>query len=599
MNTLHKILTVCLIIILGLVAFQSDTQIAFSQDSSGSDPIATIQIEPDKITWHPLITYAEFILTVATPDGSIITKTFPSETIPTLTIDNLNEMMNSDGQYAYELRLTPLLDEETQASLAKVADDPDARAQLVAKLRGEGVLPVLTVFGGTFTVLDGFFVVPVEETSEASSLEPRPSGEITPNDVIHADDVIVTGSLCVGFDCLTDGSESFGFDTIKLKENNLRIFFDDTSSTAGFPANDWRIITNDSASGGVNYFAIEDSTGAKIPFKIMAGASNNALYVDQSGRIGLGTNTPVLNLHIKSGNTPSIRLEQDASSGWTAQTWDMAGNESNFFIRDTTNGSKLLFRIQPNAPANSLTIKSNGNIGFGTWSPAYEMELERTGQDATFAADRTDGATAIMSGGVNSVKIGSVTNNNVELVVNNSTVMTLNNQGNATLQGVLSEFSDVNAKENFASVNVEDVLSRLNEIQVMTWNYRGDESHTLHMGPTAQDFYSAYSLGADDQHIAPLDVNGVSIASIQALTKITTDQKNQITKLEADNNSLRQEVDSLESRLSALEQAASATDPIVASRATIQSILIALAVAGGLMLLLPAIYRRYLKELRD
>ena len=39
---------------------------------------------------------------------------------------------------------------------------------------------------------------------------------------------------------------SFGFDTIVLKENNLRIFFDDTSTSASFPRNDWRIIANDS-----------------------------------------------------------------------------------------------------------------------------------------------------------------------------------------------------------------------------------------------------------------------------------------------------------------------------------------------------------------
>ena len=69
-----------------------------------------------------------------------------------------------------------------------------------------------------------------------------------------------------------------------------------------------------------------------------------------AGRIGFGTATPVLDLHVVSGNTPALRLEQDGSSGFTAQTWDVAGNEAVFFIRDVTSGSRLPFKIQPGAP---------------------------------------------------------------------------------------------------------------------------------------------------------------------------------------------------------------------------------------------------------
>ncbi|MDM7930876.1 hypothetical protein [Tabrizicola sp.] len=71
-------------------------------------------------------------------------------------------------------------------------------------------------------------------------------------DQVIADDLIVTGSACVGFDCVNN--ENFGFDTLVLKENNLRIFFDDTSNSSSFPANDWRIVINDSANGGSSFF---------------------------------------------------------------------------------------------------------------------------------------------------------------------------------------------------------------------------------------------------------------------------------------------------------------------------------------------------------
>ena len=186
-------------------------------------------------------------------------------------------------------------------------------------------------------------------------------------DQVFNDDVIITGSLCVGFDC-TSGM-AFGFDTIVLKENNLRIFFDDTSTAASFPRNDWRLIANDSANGGASYFAIEDATAGRQVFKVEAGARSNALYVDDHGFLGLGTSTPSVSLEIVKGDTPTVRLHQDGSSGWPQQIWDVAGNEANFFVRDVTHGSTLPLRIRPSAPSSSIDIAANGNVGIGTGSP--------------------------------------------------------------------------------------------------------------------------------------------------------------------------------------------------------------------------------------
>src|SRR4051795_3020117 len=115
-------------------------------------------------------------------------------------------------------------------------------------------------------------------------------------DFVIADDLIVQGSACVGLDCV-DG-ESFGFDTIRLKENNTRIKFDDTSTSPGFPNNDWQLTANDSASGGLKKFSIENTTVATVPFTIVGAAPNNSLFVDDIGRVGLRTSTPGLNLHI-------------------------------------------------------------------------------------------------------------------------------------------------------------------------------------------------------------------------------------------------------------------------------------------------------------
>jgi hypothetical protein len=210
-------------------------------------------------------------------------------------------------------------------------------------------------------------------TTNATNLKP------VVNDQVIADDLIVQGSACVGLDCVN--GESFGFDTIRLKENNTRIKFDDTSTTSGCPANDWQLTAND-ACGGASKFSIEDITGTKVPFTITAGAATNSIFVDSTGRVGLRTSTPVLDLHISTSNTPAIRLEQTNAGGFTAQTWDVAGNEANFFVRDVTGGSRLPFRIRPGAPTSSIDIAASGFVGIGTASPSKLLHLSSSSGNA-------------------------------------------------------------------------------------------------------------------------------------------------------------------------------------------------------------------------
>jgi hypothetical protein len=88
-------------------------------------------------------------------------------------------------------------------------------------------------------------------------------------------------------------------------------------------------------------------------------------------------------IHTIDGDTPTLRLQQDGSSCFAPQTWDVAGNETNFFIRDVTNGSTLPFRIRPEAPTNSVFIDVDGNVGMGTSSPEVELHVLQSGTAAS------------------------------------------------------------------------------------------------------------------------------------------------------------------------------------------------------------------------
>lgn len=75
---------------------------------------------------------------------------------------------------------------------------------------------------------------------------------------------------------------------------------------------------------------------------------------------------------------------------------------------------------------------------------------------------------------------------------------------------------DVNIKENFANVLVADILNRVSELPVYTWNYIG-EGNIRHIGPTAQDFFKVFH-GASDKQIQVIDAIGVLLASVKELT---------------------------------------------------------------------------------
>ena len=194
---------------------------------------------------------------------------------------------------------------------------------------------------------------------------------------LFIDDVYIQGSECLGIDCV-DGS-AFGFITLWLRENNLRIRFEDTSNSSSFPSNDWELEANSSADGGTNHFAIVDVTGGKIPFKTIAGAPTNSLFIASSGRVGIGSGNPQTHLHILNGDTPTMRLEQDGSMGYVPKIWDMGGNESGFFIRDANIGT-IPFRILPGAQSSLLNISGSNRIGLGTTNPEAFLHMRESAQ---------------------------------------------------------------------------------------------------------------------------------------------------------------------------------------------------------------------------
>ena len=379
-------------------------------------PVADVMFGPGGITWMPTVNYARLVLNVARPDGTVFSKTFTAGSAPFIDLSGIYGEKPVDGRYSYELQAV-------SQHGPRVRKNPETAGMV--KERGPSYRPLVQT--GYFLVREGMIVT--SGTAEPGLNKSGDNLSRAMDEVIY-DDLIVDGSLCVGNDCYS--GLAFGFDTIVLMENNLRIYFDDTSNTSSFPNNDWRIICNDTTDGGGAYFALQDVSGGLTPFTIEAGAKTNSLYVDDDGQVGIGTSGPVFELHIKEGDTPSVRLHQSTAYGWPEQIWDVGGNETSFFVRDGTHAARLPFRIEPETPTSTLCLKSNGYVGVGTWSPDAQLHVEYAGP-TKLILENTSADKWTINSAANGLRINANDSSTI--------LFTLTDTGDLTIEGDITSSS--------------------------------------------------------------------------------------------------------------------------------------------------------------
>ena len=102
--------------------------------------------------------------------------------------------------------------------------------------------------------------------------------------------------------------------------------------------------------------------------------------------------------------------------------------------------------------------------------------------------------------------------------------------GVVTVNGTFNNYSDRAAKEHFVEIQPADLLAKVLNLPLTEWNYK-NEPATRHIGPTAQDFYTAFSIGTDERHIAPMDEGGVALAAIQGLNQKLNEKDAEIQDL--------------------------------------------------------------------
>lgn len=519
-----------------------------------NEPVGHMIATPATIEWQTAAAHDSVVLTVSGPNGFSMTKEFSGNAIV-----RLQDLGATNGTYTYDLRLVPRItgDVKHQLAVARAANDDAA----IARIQAAAGLNNPQYQSGAFSVANGAFVSPDLVESGANgkaaastmsvssgSSTTATSGRIAPPartmDVVTADDEIIQGSLCVGLDCVNN--ESFGFDTIRLKENNTRIHFQDTSTSTGFPNVNWQLTANDSNSGGANKFSIDDLTNSKTPFTVTAAAPTNSVFVASSGKVGFGNSSPGLNLHITATDTPAIRMEQTSGGGFTAQTWDIGANEANWFVRDLTGGSRLPFRIRPGAPTSSIDIAASGNVGIGTASPLAHFHSHQV-TDSNFYLQDSTPSFGVVGVTVQSVNDANTTlqpmfynasrhvfeNGNIGINVINPTNPIQHSSGAVlTAGGVWTNACSRVLKENITDLGADEAKAAFEKLAPVKYDYKVDPSEK-HVGFIAEDVPDLVAM-KDHKTLSPLDIVAVLTKVVQEQQKTIDDLTSRLKKVEGE-----------------------------------------------------------------
>ena len=176
------------------------------------------------------------------------------------------------------------------------------------------------------------------------------------------------------------------------------------------------------------------------------------------------------------------------------------------------------------------------DVGIGTTMPQAPLHVERANGTARVQVTELQPGPSMPFQGVaqglvrfelNDEASGErwrFTNAGSKFAINNvgadspGTEMSVFKNGDLVIGGLLTENSDVNAKQDIVPVDRHEVLAKIAVLPIAEWSYK-DAPAQRHIGPMAQDFHTAFGLGRDNKHIATLDTSGVALAGIKALVE--------------------------------------------------------------------------------
>lgn len=95
-----------------------------------------------------------------------------------------------------------------------------------------------------------------------------------------------------------------------------------------------------------------------------------------------------------------------------------------------------------------------------------------------------------------------------------------------------SAISDINKKENLIKIDTKDVLSKIGDLPIYQYNYKGSDPEIKCYGPVAQDWHKQFPSVKNNLTIETNDLVGISLAAIKGLYEKNLELEERLKKLE-------------------------------------------------------------------
>jgi hypothetical protein len=283
-------------------------------------------------------------------------------------------------------------------------------------------------------------------------------------------------------------------------------------------------------------------------------ASGNASFAMGDQSAAVGSAAAAVGYAAKAAGASSVALGRLARAhavnsvaiGVGSETW---GDHAAAILGTASGAMSVAIGDYTVASGNHSIALGYASVASGQGSMALGYNASTNGKSGAFAyGDFSSGVTVNAAANnqfvVRAQKFWFGTNNAVTATAGR--LIETSTGAYLSAGGAWVSSSDSTRKHRWEEVDGEGILSRLSAMPVRSWSYREEGDSVRHLGPTAQDFRSAFGLADTDKAIATVDADGVSLAGIKALVQRTAD-------LRRENQELRALLGELVSRLTVLE----------------------------------------------
>ena len=292
----------------------------------------------------------------------------------------------------------------------------------------------------------------------------------------------------------------------------------------GFSNGNWGSIGGSSASGtgtAVAYF--DGATG-----QVSTSLTSDSNIVINSGYLGIGTNQPDTQLHVKSTVNELLKLESITSSQKIRFT-DI-NNQSDDSDFGSTSGNLAMFTNNFGVPnTQTFTFNKDGKLGINQTLPSYSLDIQDSNFDPAIRIFAPNSSSAILiqanqvSGNNNLINSDT---NDLDFQGNGSSVMTLgvnNNPGSVILgqygQGTKPGTATYNLAVDSVGKVIEVVASSAPSIHKETF---------LNLASSTFDFILPININPIDENYVNVFIDGI-YQNTNNINSVTTNTSNVTT----------------------------------------------------------------------